>query len=76
VQVTAADGLRMGAVDFGGVQREICLSYVPEAGAGDFVVVHAGFAISQIDAAAAAATLVLLGEIDAAELAALRREQS
>lgn len=41
--------LRMGKVDFGGVVREVCLAYVPEANVGDYVVVHVGFAISQID---------------------------
>jgi hydrogenase expression/formation protein HypC len=65
-------GLRMGTVDFAGIRREVCLAYVPEAGVGDYVVVHAGFAISQIDAAAAATTLALLAEIGDAELAALR----
>jgi hydrogenase expression/formation protein HypC len=41
--------LRMGKVAFGGVVKEICLAYVPEAEVGDFVIVHAGFAISRID---------------------------
>ena len=49
--------LRMGKVDFGGVVREICLAYVPEAGVGDYVVVHVGFAISQIDEARGAQNL-------------------
>lgn len=70
------DGLRMGTVDFAGIRREICLAYVPEARVGDYVVVHAGFAISPIDAAAAAATLALLAEIGDAELAALRGEEA
>jgi hydrogenase expression/formation protein HypC len=64
----------MGAVDFGGVTREVCLAYVPTARAGTYVVVHAGFAISEIDAAAAAATLALLAEMGDSELAALRGE--
>lgn len=41
--------LRTGKVAFGGVVKEVCLAYVPEAQVGDFVVVHAGFAISRID---------------------------
>lgn len=36
-------------VDFSGTQRSINLSYVPEAAVGDFVQVHAGFAISVLD---------------------------
>ena len=41
-------GMTMGRVDFGGVSKEVCLAYVPEAKVGDFVVVHVGFAISRI----------------------------
>jgi hydrogenase expression/formation protein HypC len=55
--------LRTGQVSFGGVVKEICLAYVPEAGVGDYVVVHAGFAISRIDPAAAAETLAWLAAI-------------
>jgi hydrogenase expression/formation protein HypC len=66
------EGLRMGTVDFGGVARRICLAYVPEAELGDYVVVHAGFAISRVDAAEAAATLAALRALGDAELAALR----
>jgi len=53
----------MGKVDFGGVAREACLAYVPEAQVGDYVIVHVGFAISQIDKAEALETLELLVEI-------------
>ncbi len=41
--------LRRGKVDFGGVQKEICLAYTPEAKVGDYVLVHVGFALSAID---------------------------
>jgi hydrogenase expression/formation protein HypC len=54
--------MRMGKVDFGGITREICLAYVPEADVGDYVIVHAGFAISQVDEAEAQETLALLVE--------------
>jgi len=40
---------RMGAVDFGGVLKEINLSFVPEAKIGGYVLVHAGFALNTID---------------------------
>lgn len=42
-------GLRRGKVDFGGVQKEICLAYTPEASVGDYVLVHVGFALSVVD---------------------------
>ena len=41
--------LRAGKVNFGGVIKQVNLSYVPEAKVGDYVVVHVGFAISVID---------------------------
>lgn len=61
-QVTDDALLRMGKVDFGGVAREVCLAYVPDANVGDYVVVHVGFAISQIDPEAARQTFVLMKE--------------
>lgn len=42
-------GVTMGTVDFGGITKEICLACVPEIEVGDYVIVHAGFAISKID---------------------------
>jgi hydrogenase expression/formation protein HypC len=54
--------MRMGKVDFGGINREVCLAYVPEAEIGDYVIVHAGFAISRVDEAEAQETLALLVE--------------
>ena len=40
---------RTGKVNFGGIVKQINLSYVPEAEVGDYVIVHVGFAISTID---------------------------
>lgn len=43
-------GLPMGVVDFGGVRREVCLSYVADqVRPGDYVIVHVGFALSKVD---------------------------
>ncbi len=42
-----------GKIDFGGVVRAVCLAYVPEVEVGEYVIVHAGFAIARIDAEAA-----------------------
>lgn len=56
--------LRMGRVAFGGIVRDICLEYVPEADVGDWVIVHVGFAISRIDEIEAARTLAYLKEMD------------
>jgi hydrogenase expression/formation protein HypC len=57
--------LRMGTVDFGGVVKEVCLAYVPEAQPGDWVVVHVGFAISRVDEAEAQRVFALLRDIEA-----------
>ena len=70
VEVREVDGLRMATVDFGGTRREVCLAYVPEAGVGDYVVVHVGFAISVVSESEARETRGLLEEIAAQELPA------
>jgi len=67
VEITGAGELRMGKVDFAGVQRQACLAYVPEVQVGDYVLVHVGFAISRIDEQAARETLEALAEISALE---------
>lgn len=40
---------QMGRVNFGGIVKEACLAYVPEAKVGDYVIVHVGFALSRVD---------------------------
>ena len=57
---------RCGKVDFGGVFKQINLAYVPEAGIGDYVLVHVGFAISTIDEAEAQQVFEYLREIEEA----------
>ena len=65
---TISDGtdamLRTGRVNFEGIVREVSLACVPDAIVGDYVLVHAGFAISQIDERAAKETLAYLECID------------
>jgi hydrogenase expression/formation protein HypC len=56
-------GLSMGKIDFGGVVREACLAYVPDAQVGDYTVIHVGFAISLLGEQEAQETLMLLREI-------------
>ncbi len=57
--------LRTGQVAFGGVLKDVCLAYVPEASVGDFVIVHAGFAISLLDAERAERVFSYLEEVGA-----------
>lgn len=54
LEVDNADALPMGRVSFGGVVKKICLAYTPEAKTGDYVLAHAGFAISILEARKAA----------------------
>ena len=56
----SALGMTMGRVSFGGIQKEVCLAYTPEAKVGDYVLVHVGFALSVLDDEEAAATLRFL----------------
>ena len=54
-------------VEFDGVRRKCCMACVPEAREGDYVIVHAGVAISRVDEAEAQRTLAdlaRLGELD------------
>jgi len=49
VSSDVSNGIRVGRVQFGGITRETCLEFVPEASVGDYVIVHVGFAISRVD---------------------------
>ena len=62
----AREESRLGRVEFGGIVREVCLDLVPEAGVGDYVIVHAGFAISRLDVEEAERTYQLLAEMEQA----------
>jgi hydrogenase expression/formation protein HypC len=64
--LVTVDGLLMGRVDFGGVRKDVCLSYLPETGIGDYVVVHVGFAISRLDEEEALRTLEIIRSIPGA----------
>lgn len=58
--VELKDGIRTGRVQFGGIVRQACLDFVPEARVGDYVMVHVGFAISVVDKGEAQRTYDLL----------------
>ena len=59
--------MRAARVQFGGIVRQVSLVFVPEADAGDYVMVHVGFAISQVDAVEAERTYKLLEEMGTLE---------
>ncbi len=63
IEIYQANGLEMGKIDFGGVVREVCLSYVPEAQVGDYALIHVGFALNLLSEEEAQETLSLLNQI-------------
>ena len=62
--VTIEEG-RMASVDIMGVTRKVSLDLTPEAAEGDFVLVHAGFALQIVDEQYANETLEILRSIPA-----------
>ncbi|HZR16885.1 MAG TPA: HypC/HybG/HupF family hydrogenase formation chaperone [Verrucomicrobiae bacterium] len=65
ISIESADPLtRMGKIDFGGVLKPASLACVPEALVGDYVIVHAGFAISRLDEEEAGKVFEYLRQMD------------
>ena len=56
-------GMTMGKVSFGGVAKEVCLAYTPEVEVGDYVIVHAGFALNKLNEQEAEEVFALLREM-------------
>jgi len=46
---TSNPDLRMAKVSFGGVIKDICVEWLPEAGEGDYVLAHVGMALNKLD---------------------------
>ncbi len=63
LEIQEQGAMRVARVQFGGIVRQVSLDFVPEAGLGDYVMVHVGFAISRVDAAEAERTYKLLQEM-------------
>ena len=59
--------LPMAKVEFGGIRKEVCLVYVPEAVVGDYLIVHVGFALSRVDEKEAEEIFSYLEQIGEAE---------
>ena len=65
VAITGGEGFdRRGTVDYDGVRQEVALAYLPEAGIGDYVLVHVGFAMTKLDPEEAARILQDLRELE------------
>jgi len=63
IEIYESNSLKMGKIDFGGITREACLAYVPEAMVGDYALVHVGFALNILSETESQETLALLEEI-------------
>jgi len=67
IEIYQKDDLRMGRLDYGGIIKEACLAYTPEAQVGDYALIHVGFAISLMDEDEAMQTLKLIQDVAAFE---------
>lgn len=55
--------LTMARVNFNGMMKEVCIEWVPDVKVGDYVIVHAGFAISILDEKEARENLEMINEV-------------
>ena len=62
-EIYEKDSLKMAKIDFGGIVKEACLAYTPEAKVGEYALIHVGFAISLMDEEEAQETLKLIREV-------------
>ncbi|NOQ14610.1 MAG: HypC/HybG/HupF family hydrogenase formation chaperone [Methyloprofundus sp.] len=68
ISMTDGDALsRTGRVEFAGISKDVSLAYVPEARLNDYVIVHAGFAISILDQQEAQKSLQAFEQLHAIE---------
>lgn len=57
-------GIAMGKISFSGIVKEVCLAYTPDTQVGEYVIVHAGFAISVVDEQEAMEVFRMLEQMD------------
>jgi len=63
IEIIDENGIAMGKIEYSGVVNKACLAYVPEAKIGDYVIVHAGFAISLLNEEEARKSLETWNEV-------------
>ena len=63
IDVYEEHGMRMGKIDYSGTVNRACLAYVDDANEGDYVLVHAGFALSVLDEEEAQKSLAIWDEL-------------
>lgn len=62
-ELSEVQGVKMGKANFGGIVKQVCLQYTPDAQVGDYVMVHVGFALGKVDQEEAERTYNLLDEM-------------
>lgn len=67
ISIEDENGIRLGRVQFGGITQPVSLDFVPEVAMGDYVMVHVGFAISQVNQSEAERTWQALEEMGVLE---------
>ncbi len=65
LEIYQENGLKMARIDYAGTENSACLEYTPEAQVGEYVIVHAGFALQTLNEEEARATLETLTELNA-----------
>ena len=63
VEIYEKHGTKMGKVDFSGIQKEVCLAYVPDVQVGEYTIIHVGFAITKLDEKSALETLAMFRDL-------------
>jgi len=63
IEINMEEELLMGKVDYSGLVSEICLAYCPDIKIGEYVLVHAGFAISKVDERSALETIEIYNQM-------------
>ena len=63
IETLESDGMKVAKVSFGGMVKQVCLEYTPDAVPGDYVLVHVGFALSRINEEEAQRTYKVLEEL-------------
>ena len=67
LEINFQEGVKFGKVDFGGIQKRVCLEYLTDVVVGEYALVHVGFAIAKVDEEEAEKTYKLLEEMGQVE---------
>ena len=75
LEISFEKGIKFGKVDFGGIQKRVCLEMVTDIKVGDYALVHVGFAITKVDEEEAEKTYKLVEEMGQVEAELMAAEE-